>query len=156
MNPLWIGLILKRNFNMIKPLITTFDNSLHREQVVSLWKKVFNYQDTRNKPELAIDKKLAVKDNLFLVALDDDNLIATIMSGYDGHRGWIYSLAVLPEYQKQGIGSALLAFAEEKLLELGCVKINLQIMADNDAVEQFYLANGYRTEPRISMGKSLI
>ncbi|KKK58906.1 hypothetical protein LCGC14_3039730, partial [marine sediment metagenome] len=57
--------------------------------------------------------------------------------------------------QKKGIGSTLLAFAEEKLSSLGCMKINLQIMDGNDAVQQFYKANGYLTEKRISMGKRL-
>ena len=74
---------------------------------------------------------------------------------YDGHRGWIYSIAVSPNYQKKGIGSSLLAFAERKLSELGCMKINLQIMEGNEVVENFYLANEYQTEKRISMGKRL-
>jgi len=77
------------------------------------------------------------------------------MAGYDGHRGWIYSIAVSPNYRKQRIGSTLLAFAERKLSEIGCMKINLQIMEGNEAVENFYLANGYHTEKRISMGKRL-
>ena len=58
-----------------------------------------------------------------------------------------------PEYQKQGIGSALLAYAESKLSDLGCMKINLQIMEGNEAVENFYVANGYQAERRMSMGK---
>jgi ribosomal protein S18 acetylase RimI-like enzyme len=77
------------------------------------------------------------------------------MAGYDGHRGWIYSIAVSPNCRKQRIGSSLLAFAERKLSGLGCMKINLQIMEGNEVVENFYLANGYQTEKRISMGKRL-
>jgi GNAT superfamily N-acetyltransferase len=77
------------------------------------------------------------------------------MAGYDGHRGWIYSMAVLPDYQKKGIGSALLKYAEEKLSSLGCLKVNLQIMEGNEPVEKFYEAKGYSTENRISMGKKL-
>ena len=81
--------------------------------------------------------------------------VGTIMAGYDGHRGWIYSIAVSLNYRGKGIGSSLLAFAERKLSELGCMKINLQIMEGNEVVESFFLANGYQTEKRISMGKHL-
>jgi ribosomal protein S18 acetylase RimI-like enzyme len=77
------------------------------------------------------------------------------MAGYDGHRGWIDSIAVSSAHRKQGLGSALLTFAEEKLSEKGCMKINLQIMEGNEAVAEFYLSNGYHAEKRISMGKRL-
>ena len=137
------------------PIITTFDNRLHRDQVISLWEKVFGYEADHNTPQLVIDKKLEFGDGLFFIALNNHDLVGTIMAGYDGHRGWIYAIAVSPNYQKQGIGSSLLAFAERKLSELGCMKINLQIMESNEAVESFYIANGYQTEMRISMGKRL-
>ena len=139
----------------MNPIITAFDARLHRDQVVSLWKEVFGYEADHNAPLLVIDKKLEFGDGLFFVALDDQAVIGTVMAGYDGHRGWIYSIAVSPQYQKQGIGSALLVFAERKLAEIGCMKINLQIMEGNEVVENFYLANGYHTEKRISMGKRL-
>ena len=139
----------------MNPLITTFDTQLHCDQVVSLWKEVFAYEADHNSPLLVIDKKLEFGDGLFFVALDDRSVIGTVMAGYDGHRGWIYSIAVSPTYQKQGIGSALLDFAERKLSEIGCMKINLQIMEGNEVVKNFYLANGYLTEKRISMGKRL-
>jgi len=135
--------------------ILTFDNQLYREQVVSLWEAVFGYEADHNVPQLVIDKKLDFGDGLFFVALDDQAVIGTVMAGYDGHRGWIYSIAVSPQYRKQGIGSALLDFAERELAQIGCMKINLQIMEGNEAVERFYLANGYRTEKRISMGKQV-
>ena len=102
-----------------------------------------------------IDKKTRVADGLFFVALEEDTVIGTVMAGYDGHRGWIYSLAVLPAYRKRGIGTALLEHAEKKLANLGCVKVNLQVMEGNETVVGFYHANGYSTENRISMGKRL-
>ncbi|CAB1060646.1 hypothetical protein D1BOALGB6SA_5413 [Olavius sp. associated proteobacterium Delta 1] len=139
----------------MNPLITAFDAQLHRDQVISLWQAVFGYEADHNAPLLVIDKKLEFGDGLFFVALDDQAVIGTVMAGYDGHRGWIYSIAVSPNYRKQRIGSTLLAFAERKLSEIGCMKINLQIMEGNEAVENFYLANGYHTEKRISMGKRL-
>ena len=139
----------------MNPIITIFNNRLHRDKVISLWKDVFGYEANHNAPPLIIDKKLEFGDGLFFIALYNKAVFGTIMAGYDGHRGWIYSIAVSPNHQKKRIGSELLAFAERKLSELGCMKINLQIMEGNEAVENFYIANGYQTEKRISMGKCL-
>lgn len=136
--------------------IIAFDNLKHIEQVISLWKEVFGYEAAHNDPGIVIDKKIDFNDGLFFVAVDDHDVIGTVMAGYDGHRGWIYSIAVSTAYRKKGLGSALLFFAEERLSEKGCMKINLQIMEGNDAVEAFYLSNGYQTEKRISMGKRLV
>ena len=135
--------------------ITAFENKKHRDQVISLWKDVFGYEISHNSPDIVIDKKVAFNDGLFFIAVDKDNVIGTIMAGYDGHRGWIYSIAVSKDYRKKGFGSALLAYAEERLSEKGCIKINLQIMEGNETVETFYRSNGYQTEKRISMGKRL-
>jgi ribosomal protein S18 acetylase RimI-like enzyme len=135
--------------------IVPFENSKHRDQVISLWEEVFGYEADHNRPELVIDKKLEFGDGLFFVATNNQVVIGTVMAGYDGHRGWIYSVAVAVNYQKQAVGSQLLSFAEEKLSKLGCLKINLQIIEGNEAVENFYRSNGYHTEKRISMGKRL-
>jgi len=131
-----------------------YDDAVHREQVVALWQEVFNYPASYNAPEFAIDKKIA-HDNLFFVAVDNDKVFGTIMAGYDGHRGWIYSMAVRPGDRESGIGSMLLGFAEQVLAQLGCFKINLQILAGNEAVRKFYEANGYTAEERLSMGKEV-
>jgi len=135
--------------------IKAYDNIQHREQVVSLWNDVFGYETSHNASKIVIDKKVDFNDGLFFVAVDNDNVIGTVMAGYDGHREWIYSIAVSLVYRKKGLGSSLLSFAEEKLSEKGCMKINLQIMEGNEPVEVFYLSNGYNTEKRISMGKRL-
>ena len=135
--------------------ILPFDNLRHRFHVIALWKSVFGYQAPHNTPELAIAKKLAVADSLFFVAVERQAVVGTVMAGYDGHRGWIYSLAVHPDWRKQGIGSALLRHAEARLSALGCVKINLQILEENQSVQAFYSSHGYSTEKRISMGKKL-
>jgi ribosomal protein S18 acetylase RimI-like enzyme len=77
------------------------------------------------------------------------------MAGYDGHRGWIYSMTVVPEKRNLNVGTTLLKRAENELKKLGCVKINLQIFKDNESVKDFYLKNGYSVEDRISMGKEI-
>ena len=75
--------------------ITSFENAKHREQVVALWKSVFGYQTPHNSPELSIDKKMAVADGMFFVATHGQLVVGTIMTGYDGHRGWINYLSVV-------------------------------------------------------------
>ncbi len=135
--------------------IVAFDNRRHRDRVVRLWEQVFAYKAPHSAPSLVIDSKLAVADGLFFVAVNRCDVVGTIMAGYDGHRGWIYSLAVDPDHRQQGIGSHLLSVAEGHLAVRGCVKINLQIMEGNEQVQSFYEARDYSVEQRVSMGKRL-
>ena len=135
--------------------IALYTDSVHRRQVMALWETVFGYEAMHNKPNLVIDKKVEVDDHLFFVALDGDAVVGTVMVGYDGHRGWIYSLAVSPSHRRQGIGSRLVAHAERALARRGCMKINLQIMEGNEGVAAFYAFLGYSVEKRVSMGKIL-
>ena len=137
-------------------MIIPYVDSVHRSQVVALWEKVFGYEAPHNKPGLAIDKKLSIDDQLFFVAVVDNQAVGTIMAGYDGHRGWIYSLAVAPSHRRQGIGTQLVAHAERALIARGCVKINLQILEGNESVVAFYSKFGYAVEKRISMGKRIL
>lgn len=151
----WVSESHHINMKSIQSQIVEYDNSEHRDQVVALWQTVFGYEAAHNSPEVVIDKKRQTNDGLFFVSKMKDRVVGTVMAGYDGHRGWIYSIAVHPEKQKQGIGSDLLGFAQGKLERLGCLKVNLQIMEGNEAVQKFYLANGFSVEPRVSMGKKL-
>ena len=94
------------------------------DAVIKLWdtcKLVVPWND----PMKDIKRKLSIKDNLFVIAEINKKIIATAMAGYDGHRGYIYYLAVLPDLQKKGIGSSILSIIEKKLYKLGCPKINL-------------------------------
>ena len=136
--------------------IISYDDSRHREQVIGLWRSVFGYREARNEPAASLDRKLAVRDGLLFVAVKDGAVIGTVMAGYDGHRGWIYSLAVRQEDRLLGAGRSLLERAETALAGLGCVKINLQILKDNGSVRDFYVKNGYKVEERISMGKEIL
>lgn len=128
----------------------------HRAQVVALWQEAFGYDTAHNLPTLVIDKKLAVNDGLFFVATDKKAVVGTILAGYDGHRGWLYSVAVHADYRRHGLGSSLVRHAEQALTALGCMKVNLQITSGNDGVAGFYEALGYGVEPRISMGKKIV
>ena len=123
--------------------------------VTALWKSVFGYSQKHNDPALAIRNKLAFQRELFFVAVVDEKIAGTVMGGYDGHRAWIYSLAVTPESRRRGIASALMKHAEAALKERGAPKINLQLLASNTATTDFYTKLGYSVEERISMGKIL-
>ncbi len=127
----------------------------HFAAVSELWESVFPNDPPWNRAAVAIPEKLKVQPELFLVAKEAGEVIGTAMVGYDGHRGWLYSIAVKPENQRSGVGSALLCEAERQLLALGCGKANLQIRAGNEAVASFYRKHGYKVEERVSMGKRL-
>ena len=124
--------------------------------VAALWRKVFPGAPAWNHPETDIQRKLSVQRELFLVALIDGELVGTAMGGYDGHRGWVYYVAVSRRYRRRGIGTALMKRVEEGLLRLGCPKINLQVRTSNQEVVAFYEQLGYEIEERVSMGKRLV
>jgi len=132
--------------------IRPFRESDH-DSVVALWSNVFQSSEPHNDPATAIKRKLAVQRDFFFVAVVDGVLTGTVLGGYDGHRGWVYSLAVLPQSRRRGIGSALMNHVEQVLAARGCVKINLQVLVSNAATVGFYQTLGYGVEERISMGK---
>ena len=125
----------------------------HFEGVKTLWEKGFPDDPLWNKAEVAIPAKLAVQPDLFLVAVAANLGIGSIMAGYDGHRGWLYAVAVLNSHQRCGIGTALVRAAEDRLRSIGCSKINLQVRTLNSTVVEFYKQLGYMIEERMSMGK---
>ncbi len=126
-----------------------------QKSLVLLWARVFPDDPARNQPELMIRNKLRVQPELLLIAEAEGELVGAVMAGFDGTRGWIYHLAVLPESHRRGIATALVREAEQGLAELGCPKINLQVRAENEGVVKFYRAAGYEVEQRVSMGKTL-
>ncbi len=136
-------------------IIRVYDDHTDRDHVRNIWSKVFRYVDPHNDPDISIDRKLKFGDDLFFVAVLNDKAVGTVMAGYDGHRGWIYSMAVDPEHAGKRIGSMLLKHAEDVLTGMDCPKVNLQVMLNNSEVVEFYEKNGYKVEERISMGKKL-
>jgi ribosomal protein S18 acetylase RimI-like enzyme len=123
--------------------------------VIALWSEVLPNSAPHNDPATAIRKKLAVERDLFFVAESAGTVVGTVMGGYDGHRGWIYSVATAPTHRRQGIGSALLRRVEAALLERGCLKVNLQVRTSNAGVVAFYEKLGFVVEELVSMGKRL-
>ena len=109
-----------------------------------------------NNPNFDIQRKLNFQKELFFVGLLNDEIIATAMFGYDGHRGWLNYFAVLPNFQKRGFGKQLMKFGGMALIEKGCPKLNLQIRNDNTKAINFYQKVGYKEDAAVSFGKRLI
>jgi ribosomal protein S18 acetylase RimI-like enzyme len=109
-----------------------------------------------NDPRRDIARKLRVQPELFLVGELAGRIVASVMAGYDGHRGWIYYLGVDPAHQRQGFARAMMARAEELLLALGCPKIDLMVRTGNESATEFYARLGYVQDPVVTFSKRLI
>ena len=117
-----------------------------RAAVVDLWHRAGLVRPW-NDPDRDIDRKVADSPWGLLVGVDPTGcVIATMMVGYDGHRGSVFYLAVDPDHQGHGIGSALMDHAEALLLVRGCPKVNISVRASNTGVIGFYERRGYRIE----------
>ena len=108
-----------------------------------------------NDPVKDIARKLKVDADLFLVGESRGEIVATVMGGYEGHRGWINYLAVSPQHQRKGYGREIMEFVEQRIQLKGCPKINLQIRGTNTQAAAFYQAIGYDIEDAIGLGKRL-
>jgi len=129
------------------------------EAVVALWRTVFpEYGDPsrpQRDPARSVARKLAFGDGLFWLAERGGRVVGSAMAGWDGHRGWLYSVGVHPEARRGGVGRALVAEAERTLLALGCPKVNLQVLAGNRAARRFWRRMGYGEDEVVSLGKRL-
>ncbi|HKJ64437.1 MAG TPA: GNAT family acetyltransferase [Desulfopila sp.] len=124
------------------------------DEVVRLW------HDCRlitpwNDPFKDIARKKAVDPELFLVGLVEGAPVATVMAGYEGHRGWINYLAVAKTARRCGYGSQMMAAAEKLLRTRGCPKINLVVRRTNGEAAGFYASLGFSQDEVISLGKRL-
>lgn len=126
------------------------------EATVQLW-QACGLTRPWNDPYQDIDRKLQVQPEMFLVGTDANGAVmASIMIGYEGHRGWINYLAVHPSLQRQGDARRLVQLAKQMLTARGCPKLNLQVRAGNDAVLAFYASLGYAHDHSVCLGKRLI
>ena len=127
----------------------------HFEGVSALWREAFPNDNPWNLPDIAIPAKMKFQPELFLVAVEGSLVTGSIMAGYEGHRGWISRIAVRKDHRAKGVGRELLRQAEHRLAGLGCIKVNLQVVALNASTTEFYARSGYGVEERISMSKLL-
>ena len=133
------------------------------DAVVALWTAA-GLTRPWNDPHRDIARKKLVQRELFLVAEDSSSaagrpsgeIVGTAMAGYDGHRGWVYYVAVAPGRRGSGLGRALMTEVEARLLALGCPKVNVQIRSGNEAVAAFYSGLGYAPDGATGLGKRLV
>lgn len=108
-----------------------------------------------NDPHADITAALACPTSTILAARDGDRVVGTVMAGYDGHRGWLYYVAVANDHRGTGLGRALVDAAEQWLAAQGARVIRLMVRAENEAAAGFYKALGYEDGHMIVLGKRL-
>lgn len=123
--------------------------------VIDLWLRC-GLVAPQNNPRADIQRKLQVAPELFLVGVLDGEIVASVMAGYEGHRGWINYLAVAPHLQMGGLGRQIMEHAEGLLRARGCPKINLQVCSTNTLVIEFYQRIGFTIDNVVSLGKRLV
>jgi len=138
----------------LQPALRTYRPSDH-DALVSLWSSCGLLRPW-NDPRRDIERKLVHDPDGLLVLEADGCLAGSVMVGYDGHRGWVNYLAVDPAWRGRGLGRMLMDKAEQRLLALGCPKVNLQVRASNEHAVAFYRHLGYGTDDVVSMGKRLL
>ncbi|MCT4707120.1 GNAT family acetyltransferase [Enterobacteriaceae bacterium H11S18] len=125
------------------------------EEVITLWERC-DLLRPWNDPEMDIERKLQHDADLFLVAEVGGEIVASLMGGYDGHRGSAYYLGVHPEFRGRGIANALLSRLEKKLIARGCPKIHIMVREENDLVIGMYEKLEYEQQDVVMLGKRLI
>ena len=122
--------------------------------VVALWEAC---RLTRPWNDPAADIALARKGSnaTVLIGRDAGSIAATVLVGHDGHRGWVYYLAVDPDRRHQGYGRVMMDAAEDWLRRRGIEKLQLLVRADNRQVKDFYQSLGYSEQERVIFAKWL-
>lgn len=123
--------------------------------VVDLWHEAFPDAPPWNDPVSNIRRKLPIQPELFLVGELNRRIVATAMAGFDGHRGWVYYVAVAKDCRRRKLGRAIMTEIEYRLRSFGVPKLNLQVRSTNRDVIAFYESLGFTIEDRVSMGKRL-
>ncbi|SIN59569.1 Ribosomal protein S18 acetylase RimI [Parasphingorhabdus marina DSM 22363] len=125
-----------------------------REAVIALWQAC---DLTRPWNDAAADFQLAIEGetSVILILQRDRQIVATIMTGFDGHRGWVYYLAVDPGHRRAGYGRKMMGAAEQWLRDRKALKIQLMVREDNAQAIGFYQAIGYETQPVVTIGRRL-
>jgi ribosomal protein S18 acetylase RimI-like enzyme len=122
------------------------------DDVVALWQEC-GLTRPWNDPHLDIADARRGPTSTVLVARDGDGVVATVMAGHDGHRGWLYYVAVRPALQGSGVGTAAVAAGEAWLRAAGARKVQLMVRTTNDRVRGFYERLGYTDQATTVLGR---
>jgi ribosomal protein S18 acetylase RimI-like enzyme len=134
--------------------IREFDFETDYEAVHNLWQNAGpGIQLSASDQPAEIMKKLARDPDLFLVAVRNRELVGTVLGGFDGRRGMVYHLAVLPLHRRAGIGQLLMEELESRLRAKGCLKYYLLVTKDNQPALDFYASQGCELMPLHVLGK---
>jgi len=123
-----------------------------QDAVIALWKAAGVFREW-NDPVRDIAKAFEGEHSTILVGELDNMIVASIMCGEDGHRGWFYYVSTHPDHQGKGLGKAITAAAEDWLRERGIWKVNLLVRGDNSQAASFYEAQGYKNTQSICLQK---
>ncbi|HYD30349.1 MAG TPA: GNAT family acetyltransferase [Azospirillaceae bacterium] len=126
-----------------------------RDPVVALW-SACNLLVPWNDPVADIELCRANTNSLLLIGQEDGSVVASTMVGHDGHRGWLYYVAVDPERRRRGYGRRMVKAAEGWLAERNLPKAQLMVRSTNTTVAEFYRRLGYETGALVVMQHWLI
>lgn len=124
------------------------------DDVIALWRRCGSTRDWNNP---AADIALARKEinSTILLGRDGNDLVASVLVGHDGHRGWVYYVTVDPDRRFKGYGRAIMDAAENWLRARGIEKLQLMVRGDNAKVHAFYQSIGYYDQDRVVFAKWL-
>ncbi len=134
--------------------IRQFESS-DKKAVIQLWRDC-NLVVPWNDPEKDIQRKLDVGREYFLVGECEGEIVASVMAGYDGHRGYVNYLVVAPGFRSRGFAHTMMSEVEARLKAAGCPKVNLMVRKTNIDIIEFYESLGYRADQSVILGKRLI
>jgi len=123
-------------------------------EAVQLWDEVALTRPW-NDPRADLERAVGGASSTVLAGVDGGRLLATAMVGHDGHRGWVYYLAVRPSAQGRGHGRAMMKACEAWLLDRGVPKLNVMVRGENQAVQGFYRSLGYGTDDVLVFSRRL-
>jgi len=125
-----------------------------RNAAIALWREA-GLTRPWNDPVADFDLALVTPTSAVLIARDGGDPVGTVMAGFDGHRGWVYYLAVLEARRRQGIARLLMESAERWLAARGCPKAQLMVRGENAGALGFYAALGYEAQDVFTLGRRL-
>jgi ribosomal protein S18 acetylase RimI-like enzyme len=126
----------------------------YQTAVIELWERC-GLVCPQNDPAKDVEEKMRFQPKLFFIAIIGEEVVGSVMAGYEGHRGWLNYLAITPKYQRKGYGKKMVEKAISELSKLGCPKVNLQVRKNNMLAMEFYKHIGFKEDEVLSFGKRL-
>jgi hypothetical protein len=122
--------------------------------VIALW-QACGLTRPWNDPASDIALARRGSNSTILIGRDGDAIVATVMVGHDGHRGWVYYVATDPDRRGRGLGRAIMSAAEDWLRLAGIAKLQLLVRRENAKAGAFYQSIGYAEAQTIVFAKWL-